>query len=93
MMIMFIATQVDLNRGLAQILDTSDGSSDITSLIVVAKQVNNRNKKVKVWGIKSGLVGDESQGDVQVPQLNITISQRESYSAIQKYWNRGLRGM
>lgn len=89
---MFIATSVDLNRGLAQILDTSDGTQDIASLAVVAKQVNNKKKSVKIWGIKSGLCGDENQGDIRVPQLNITISQRESYGAIQRYWNKGVRG-
>ena len=89
--IMFIATGVDLNRGLAQVLDTSDGSNDVVNLAVVAKQVNSTSKPVKVWGIKKGLVGKPENGDINIPALNITISQRESQQAIQREWNKGLR--
>lgn len=84
---MFIASGVDLQRGLVQILDTNDGSQDVVALSVAAKQVKGKNA-IKVWGIKSGLCGKKEQGDIELPNLNITISPVETRSAIERYWNR-----
>ena len=85
---MFILTNVSIEKNLAQVFDTKDGSNDLVRLNILADQVNNG--KLKVYGV-GRLVSMKRQDSVPIDKYNIYINMQEAKEALAtQYMDRGM---
>ena len=83
---MFIVTNIDLNIGMIQVLDTKDGTDEIVSLDSIAKLV--RAKKLKIAGL--GVVGKTTNLSKVMPIYNygIYLDPDKAKSSLDEYYKK-----
>lgn len=76
---MFIVVRYDPPKGVVDILDTKDWSTESIFIVPLADQLH-KSSKLKVYGIRKGVVAGQNM--YPLPQCDITICPDDATKAI-----------